>query len=225
MEKELFKMVETPLRYSNLSKEEWEAVRTLADDRNIVIKKADKGSCVVIWDRNDYITDAESQLKNELVHKKVSFKQDMLCDLVTKSNGFFKDLRRTGYITEKGLKYFSYEYKKITHLGKLYLLLKIHKRLENVPGRPVISNCGMPTEKVSVFLDYHLKPVMQTGRSQIKDNGDFLKKIKNLDSLSENAILVTADVVSLYPSIPHEAGLQALEEALENRNHKHRTLC
>ena len=66
---------------------------------------------------------------------------------------------------------------------------------------------------------------MQTGRSQIKDNGDFLKKIKNLDSLSENAILVTADVVSLYPSIPHEAGLQALEEALENRNHKHRTLC
>ena len=89
----------------------------------------------------------------------------MLCDLVTKSIGFFKDLRRTGYITEKGLKYFSYEYKKITHLGKLYLLLKIHKRLENLPGRPVISNYGMPTEKVSEFLDYHLKPVMQTGRS------------------------------------------------------------
>ena len=60
IENELFKMVETPLCYSNLSKEEWEAVRTLADDRNIVIKKADKGSCVVIWDRNDYITDAES---------------------------------------------------------------------------------------------------------------------------------------------------------------------
>ena len=54
--------------YSNLSKEEWETVRTLADDRNIVIKKADKGSCVVIWDRNDYITEAESQLKNELVY-------------------------------------------------------------------------------------------------------------------------------------------------------------
>ena len=138
IENELFKTVETPLSYSNLSKEEWEAVRTLADDRNIVIKKADKDSCVVIWDRNDYITEAESQLKNELVYKKVSFKQDKLCELVTKSNGFFKGLRRSVCITEKELMYFSYEYKKITNLGKSCLLPKIHKRLENVPGRSVI---------------------------------------------------------------------------------------
>ena len=61
---------------------------------------------------------------------------------------------------------------------------------------------------------------MQRGRSYIKDSGDFLKKMKTLGSLPENAILVTADMVGLYPSIPHEAGLQAVEEALENRNHK-----
>ena len=109
IEKELLKTVETPLGYSNLSKEECGAVRTLADDRNIVIKKADKGSCVVIWDRYDYIKEAESQLKNEEVYKKVSFKQDMLCDLVIQSNGFFKNLRQSGCITEKELKYFSYE--------------------------------------------------------------------------------------------------------------------
>ena len=48
IENELFKTVETPLGYSNLSKEEWEAVRTLANDCNIVIKKANKNSCVVI---------------------------------------------------------------------------------------------------------------------------------------------------------------------------------
>ena len=102
----------------------------------------------------------------------------------------------------------------------MYLLPKIHKRLENVPGRPVISSCGTLTEKVSEFLDHHLKLVMQSGRSYIKDTEDFLKKIKNLGSLPENAVLVTANVVGLHPSIPYEAGLQALEEALENRNHK-----
>ena len=112
----------------------------MADDHNIVIKKADKGSCFVIWDRNDYITEAESQLKSEIVYKKSSFKQDMLCELVTKSNDFFKDLRRSECITEKELKYFSYEYKKMTNLGKLHPLPKIHERLENVSGRPVISN-------------------------------------------------------------------------------------
>ena len=36
IENEIFKTVETLLGYSNLSKEEWEAVRTLADDRNVV---------------------------------------------------------------------------------------------------------------------------------------------------------------------------------------------
>ena len=64
--------------YSSLSKEEWEAVSTLVDDRNIVIKKVDKGLCVIIWDRNDYITEEDSQLKNKLVYKKVFLKQDML---------------------------------------------------------------------------------------------------------------------------------------------------
>ena len=39
------------------------------DDRNIVIKKADKGSCVVIWDRNDYITEVESLKKNQFIKK------------------------------------------------------------------------------------------------------------------------------------------------------------
>ena len=33
--------------------------------------------------------------------------------------------------------------------------------------------------------------------------------------MPENAILVTADVVQLYPSIPPEAGLRALREALD----------
>ena len=36
-------------------------MRSLANDRSIVVKKADKGSRVLSWDRNDYITEAEKQ--------------------------------------------------------------------------------------------------------------------------------------------------------------------
>ena len=61
---------------------------------------------------------------------------------------------------------------------------------------------------------------MQNGWSYIKDFGDFIKKINNLDSIPENAILVTADVVGLYPSIPHEVGLRALRNALDKRDEK-----
>ena len=64
------------------------------------------------------------------------------------SNQLFQNLKSKEKISDKQLKYFTYEYKKVSKLGKLYLLSKIHKRLHNVPGRPVISNCGTPTEKV-----------------------------------------------------------------------------
>ena len=49
---------------------------------------------------------------------------------------------------------------------------------------------------------------------------DFLIKIKQIENLPENSILVTADVVGLYSSISHELGLKALEEALEKRESK-----
>ena len=78
----------------------------------------------------------------------------------------------------------------------------------------------MPTEKVSEFLGHHLKPAMQNGLSYIRDSQHFLEKIKTIGSVPENAILVTADVESLYPNISHQAGLKALKEALEKRDIK-----
>ena len=107
-----------------------------------------------------------------------------------------------GCILDKTLKYFTYEFKKTTNLGKFYLLPKIHKRLENVPGRPIISNCEVPNEKASEFLDFYLKSIMQNGASYIKDSNDVKSKI----DIPNDALLVTADVVGLYPSIPHETG-------------------
>ena len=190
-------------------------MRSLADDRSIVIKKADKGYCLVVWDRNDYLREAEKQLKDQNVYRKVAFKDKTLSPLVDCSNRFFRHLKMKGHITEKELKYFSFEFKKSCNLGKLYLLPKIHKILENGPERPVMSDCGTPTGKVSEFLDHHLKPVMQSGKSYIKDSGHFLEKVKTLGCIPDNAILFTADVVGLYPSIPHQAGFIALKEALD----------
>ena len=112
------------------------------------------------------------------------------------------------------LKYFLFDNKNSSNLGKFYLLPKIHKGLVNVPGRPVISNCGTPTE-VSEFLDHLLPPVMRSGKSYIKDTSNFLEKIKGLGEVPEDAILVTADVVGLYPSIPHKDGLAILEKQLK----------
>ena len=73
MEKEIFAIPGSRSGYSNLSREEWRAMRSLADDRNITIKKPDKGSSVVVTDRCDYIAEAEEQIKDKNVYKNVEF--------------------------------------------------------------------------------------------------------------------------------------------------------
>ena len=62
----------------------------------------------------------------------------MQSELVDKSNSVLKELKRKGYVSDKTLKYFTYEYKKATNLGKFSLLPKIRKRLNNVPGRQLL---------------------------------------------------------------------------------------
>ena len=54
----------------------------------------------------------------------------------------------------------------------------------------------------------------------MKDTNYFLKKPKELDSLTKNAIWCTIDFVGLYPNIPHEEGLASFRIHLNNRENK-----
>ena len=127
---------------------------------------------------------------------------------------------KKGCNTEKKHKYFSDEFKNITNLGKLNLRPKIHKHLFDVPERPVLSNCGTVTEKVSELLDHVLKAVMQQKGSYIIDSGDFIKKLKKIKEVANDAIMVTADVFGLYPIIRHDVGLEALRKTLDEQVNK-----
>ena len=48
--------------------------------------------------------------------------------------------------------------------------------------------------------------------SYIRDSQDFINKLRKLEKIPDNAILVTVDVVGLYPSIPHNVGLRSLKK-------------
>ena len=75
-------------------------------------------------------------------------------------------LRDKGYISGKNVEYLVVPRPR---LGRFYLLSKIHKQLENVPGRPVKSNCGTATERVSEFPD-HIQPLVEGVPSVTKDS-------------------------------------------------------
>ena len=118
-------------------------MRGLAEDHSIVIKPAYKGSCVVVWDKLDYLSEAENHLKDGNTYNYVKFGDNELVKLVEKSSQMFKQLLSEQNISSSEFKYFSYNYKKSTYLDKMYLLPKIHKRLESVPGCPFIFNCSI----------------------------------------------------------------------------------
>ena len=73
----------------NLSREGWLAMRGLAEDHSIVTKPANNGPCVVLWDRTDYLLEAEKQLSDSSTYMEVKFGDK---ELVDKSNKMFKRL-------------------------------------------------------------------------------------------------------------------------------------
>ena len=129
LEDELMKISPEGCNYSNLTREEKVALNNLRSDHTIIIKEADKGSGVVVWDREDYISEAKNQLMDPGVYQKFNNDPSTLVQRVI--NDAISNIEERGDIEEKTLEYFMVNNPK---LGRFYLLPKIHKRLSSVPG-------------------------------------------------------------------------------------------
>ena len=66
-----------------------------------------------------------------------------------------------------------------------------------------------PTWELSQLIDILLKPFLKRIKSFIRDSFDFLHKCPR--DVHENFEIVTFDVISLYTSISHEFGLEAID--------------
>ena len=102
-------------------------MQSLAEDRSMIIKPADKSSYVVVWDREDYLAEGYKQLSDTSTYVEVKkYNYKLLSQLTEKSNKFLKRLYNNMLISEKELKYFSYNFKNTSCVSKMYLLPKIH---------------------------------------------------------------------------------------------------
>ena len=156
-------------KFNNLTKSQLKAFYDLKIGKIIAIKSADKGSAVVLWDRQDYIKEAVIQLGDEQVYEEVS--NDAVPLLIT-INEAMVEIRKRSDLKRNNLDYCIMKEPKF---ARSYILPKIHKRLHNFPGRPVISNSGYCTENISSFLDHHLQPIGQAVKSYSKALTNSLK--------------------------------------------------
>ena len=195
-------------RHSNISKSEFASLRSLARDDSIVLKKADKSGTVVIMNKCDYIAEVERQLHNSTYYEKLD--SDPSTEVKSKIIDCIEDLsEETPFISDL-FDVFPSEIR----TPQFYILPKTHKeRDDNLPigspGRPIVSACNSSTDNISKYIDYVLKPLMQSLPSYVKDTTDFIQKLKSAKLAHANSYLVTLDVSSLYTNIPHKDGLDA----------------
>ena len=76
-------------------------MRSLADNRNRVLKNAHKGLCEVAWDRNDYLMEDEKQLSDKNVYKEVNLNKKLIQDLRETNNKMFRSLKSGRFTTNK----------------------------------------------------------------------------------------------------------------------------
>ena len=196
----------------NLTRDERIALKSLQNRTDIVIKPADKGSAVVVMSREDYVAEANRQLSDDQYYHPLD--TDPTETISSEIRSFLTEMAERGTI-DSSTKAF------LTPLnprpGRFYMLPKIHK--PNNPGRPIISSCDAPTEKISMFVDHHLHPHVEQLPSYLRDTTHFLTRIQGLDTPPPGTLLVTLDVKSLYTNIPHADGIEACREALNTRTH------
>ena len=194
----------------NLSQSEKEAISQLKSMKNVIFRKADKGGKLTILTADSYLAEAHRQLSDTKYYRETSY--DHTAETASEIETFLTHLYNEKLITSDTFDFL--EPSNEVRTPVFYTLPKLHK--EGIPGRPIISGCNSPTEKLSQYLDFYLKPIVRNIPSYIKDTTHFLQVVLNQKEIPNNAILVTLDVKSLYTNIPHNEGINLCLSAIQN---------
>ena len=171
-----------PVR-DNLTSRERHALRSLNKQRDIVIKSADKGSTTAVMDRDWYINEYLRQLNDTKFYRPLD--NDITDDIQKRVQVYVERMLRDKIIDDHTKRFLIQSNPKP---GRFYILPKIHKT--GNPSRPIVSSNSHPSERISQFVDHHLKPLVHTTHSFMKDTTHFLNKLEHFGQLPENAFLV-----------------------------------
>ena len=211
---------------SNINCPERKALESLNNNEHIIIKQADKGGATVIMVKQYYKERILEMLSDREAYAELKENEDK--KIMKKNNHLTKQYQQE--LTKKEINYLQ---NFAPRTSNLYGLPRIHKSQGNasainkqrstyikvlpptdLPFRPIVAGPTCPTHRLSNFIDILLKPLCKHIPSYSRDDLDILNHIPN--EVEETTILVTFDVVSLYTSIPHDLGLDAIKFWLEH---------
>lgn len=208
----------------NISQEERQALQKLVDNPNVVIRKCDKNSSICILDRADYLKEGYHQLNDGIHYKKIEDTRTR--ETQSSIMKIVRELDQLDQIDKETKRFLEKTYLD-NRTAKCYFLPKVHKftkqqlqELEGkglgnnrIPGRPIISQCQTPTERIAKFLDIHLLPFVQRQSSYIQDTPAFLRSLEKL-KVPKDAYLISFDCAGMYSQLFFHEILQAVEATL-----------
>jgi len=192
----------------NMSTREIKALRNLQNNKDIIIKKADKNSGIVIMNRSDYYSKVLAMLNDCDVYSRIA-DYDIFV-VKSETDKLAHDLYINDYISTKQFRYIT-EYKVTCPI--FYGMPKIHKK--NCPLRPIVSQINGPTYRINQLIHELLYVAENEIPFLFKDTTAFLNVIEDNKSVSDNTLLVTMDVVSLYTNIPHDEAVTFVSDFYE----------
>ena len=147
----------------NLTKEEYKAIKSLKNNPDIIIKPADKGSAIVILDKQSYINEGQRQLNGTKFYEKTN--SSHTGEVINRVNLHVHNMLQRGEITQSTCNYLTTDNDRTQ---QFYLLPKICKDPLHPPGRPIVSGSGGPTEKVSQLVDHFIEKTVPLSKSYVR---------------------------------------------------------
>ena len=196
---------------SNLSQQQYTALTQLKH-RTIIIKPADKNLGIVLMNTNDYIHQCMTLLSDTTTYRSASvypiteIERNLSQILIS-----FKNL-----LQSRNKRLYNYLSNRPTNIQtpQFYGIPKIHKKYVRLPPmRPIVSQTGSRLTPSAKLIDHMLQPLAQSYPDYLHNSTSLVLMLQDLH-VPDDAILVTIDVTSLYPSIPQSECLATIYQEM-----------
>lgn len=171
-------------------------------NKDTLIMSADKGGKTVAMNADTYKVKMGNILGDLCTYKRL--RKDPTSGLQEKNNLIVEKLFNNKFIdnwTKNRL------VNKTCMAPRIYGLPKIHK--DGNPLRPICSSINSPGNALCKFMLTILGNLTKDSKYNVKDAVDFKKRLKN-QTVDDDEIMVSFDVVNLFPSIPINVALDIL---------------
>lgn len=202
-----------------MTHQESKSIQKFRNNRHLVtIKPADKNLGIVVLDTNDYVNECINHLSSPSYQLVSQYPQDLKKLLENTLLNFKKDLTNNIHNSKSLYNHLFPSHLKQYRTPRFYGLPKIHKQFINFPPiRPIVSQTDCILSITAKFLDYCLQPLAQQYEDYLHNSTHLINTLESFN-IPNDTLLVTLDIVNLFPSIPQQECLDIIYEQLCEHN-------